>query len=426
MRTGAVLSLLLLVWLAALSIASCQTPYGGMQESATQYQHRWTDELEFAMMHQRTQPDERQQPNTAFIAQQAAETPHPRDTRQPHSFAPVPATAELRQPQPNGRNGEQQHVTIPLSDIVIHSATSAADSVFDTAAVDTTAADIAAAADVEVQDFPFNSSVVKRVRAACSLSCSERLMDVTGEGRVRINSTRALIRATVEYKEQLTTAVLASASTAATLHALLLFASNQTANTSAAVIAYLQSDELAGRLWHLHTTSLLVEPIYQYANGTQLTTGYRASLSLSLQAATSNASDVLAGMLARGVTRIDSVGYEAADADMATARHKAVRRAVEDALRQATTAVQGVQSTLRELQHSNKAVEYSSDELQVVSMRVTGVSVPMAQVYYPSQTRIFGLSRSASQPFVDESVMSIPIIAEDKIITATVQMKVRY
>ena len=418
MRAVLLILSLLLACSCLLPLSRGQAPYGAMGESATQYQHRWTDELEFAMLHQQMQPSRQQQTN--FVTQQVATAPPPSritDARRPHTFVPIAAIATGQQRTVPRPDTTQPRVSIPMSNVIIDSVTPA-DADFDTAGAD-------ARDELDTQGFPVNETIAKRARAACSLSCDEGAMVVTGEGRVRINSTRALIRATIEFKEQLKTAVLASSATAAPLHALLLSASNQTAAAASIVIRYLQSDEWRGRMWQLHTTSMLVEPIYQYVNGTQLTNGYRASLSFSLQASTVNTSDILTGMLERGVTRIDSVGYEAAEADTVKARQQAVRRAVEDALQQAATAVQGMKQTLRRERGDASKADYTED-LQVISMRVTGLSMPTAQIFYPSQTRMFGLSRATSRLFVDESVMSIPIIAEDKIITATVLMKVRF
>ena len=436
MHAASLLLPLLLVWICSLLMTSAQAPYGQMGEAATQYQHRWTDELEFAMLHQQMQPPQQQQhTHAAFLTQQAADSPPPHaitDTRQPHAFTPISATATGQQPPsppPPSHETTQPHLSIPLANIVVDSLTPSDTTNFDTSSTDTTNDEFDT-----TQAVPFNDTLMRRVRAACSLRCGERVMEVAGEGRVRINSSRAVIRATIEYKEQLKSALLASSTTAAALHALLLSASNQTATTAAAVLGYLQSDKLKGRLWQLHTTSTLVEPLYQYVNGSQLTDGYRASLSFSLQASMANASAILTGILDRGVTRIDSVAYEAAEADTAAARQKAVKRAVHDALLQATTVVEGMQRTLRSL-HKRAApgggaeaesADSSGRELQVISMRVTGVSMPSSQLFYPSQTRIFGLSGATSRLFVDESVMSIPLIAEEKVISATVQMKVRF
>ena len=404
--------------LLLVTVVVGQTPYSQYGDSATQYQHRWTDELEFAAIHQQ-QP---QQPSRAgFTTQQSANTPAANeiaDALQPHLFTPIAATTTGTQHAPSLHHVTTPSVTIPLANVLARPL-APSDSDFDTAATDTQ--DEA----FDTHGFPFNETVRRRARAVCALSCDERVLDVTGEGRVMINSSRALIRATIQYKEQLKAALLASSATSATLHALLLSASNQTAATAAIVIGYLQSHELTGRIWQLHTTSVLVEPLYQYVNGTQLTDGYRASLSLSLQATTANASAILTGILERGVTRIDSVGYEAADADTAKARQTAVKRAVKDALQQATTAVQGVQQSLHMPTDEHERESTSGLELQVISMRVTGLSMPSALVIYP-QTRIFGLSRSTSALFVDEAVMSIPVIAEEKVVTATVMMKIRF
>ena len=432
MRAMMFLVSLLLTWLCSTTSVLGQMPYGE-SELATQYQHRWTDELEFAMLHQIMQAERSpHHSHTVFDTQQTADTTplprHPIDARQPHVFTPIPATTTTTQPP---------RITIPLADISLSTPNIAIPTPPPPST--TTDTDLRTAAFDVSAVFPFNKTVVRRVRAACSLGCNERIMDVVGEGRVSINSSRAVIRATVESKEQLHTAVLASSTTAAALHSLLVSASNQTATTAASVVSYLQSGELKGRVWQLHTTSMLVEPIYQYANGSQLTSGYRASLSFSLQATMANASTVLAGMLERGVTRIDSVGYEAAEKDTAKARQKAVKRAVIDALEQAATAVQGMQSSLRKVHREAAEEDEEADTdalesdtaarggLQVVSMRVTGVTVPSAQVFYPSQTRIFGMSlASTSRLVVDESVMSIPIMAEEKVISATVAMRVRF
>ena len=429
MRATSLLLSLLFVCLFSAPFAFAQTPYGQLGDSATQYQHRWTDELEFAMLHQQMQQQQQQQTRSSFLTQQGPASPATdriTDARQPHAFTPIPAIANgQQQTAAAGRDTDPPRIAIPLANVVVNSVTPS-DADFTTAGADTPS-------ELDTQGFPINETIIRRARAACSLSCNERLMDVTGEGRVRINSSRATIRATIEYKEQLKVALLASSATAATLHGLLLSASNQTAATAATVINYLQSEDSDGRVWQLHTTSMLVEPIYQFVNGTQLTNGYRASLSFSLQAATANASAVLTAILERGVTRIDSVGYEAAEADTATARQKAIKRAVDDALQQAATAVQAMQQQLRKLhqlpaEHHKPKDSRGSEpaDLQVISMRVTGLSVPTATVFYPSQTRIFGVSRSTSQLFVDEAVMSIPFVGEEKTVTATVLMKIRF
>jgi hypothetical protein len=246
------------------------------------------------------------------------------------------------------------------------------------------------------------------------------MMDVTGQGRVSLPSSRAIIHATIEHSQDLATSIhssnLSSSDSIATLHSLLLLVYERTANSSTVVIEYLRSSNLSSLVQHLHTSSVSVTPVFVYKEGQQLQKGYRASLSISLSVNGSAASTILSGMLDRGVTRIDGVGYEAADGAVEKARKEAIRRAVKDALDQATTAVRAMTGV--------EGVEAEERPLQVISLHVIGVTVPSpVPPFFPGQLTMFteGVGVRAAA-----LAASLPLLPEEKTITASVLMKVRF
>ena len=256
-------------------------------------------------------------------------------------------------------------------------------------------------------------------RAACGLRCDERLLEVTGQGRVSARSTLAVLRATVETRQELNVSIpastTASPASVAVLHALLLLVSNRTAATAAVVTAYLLS--LPARpyhLSHLTTSALSLSPTYQYRDGQQRITGYSSSLSLSLRVNSSTAGEVIAGMLERGISRYDSIHYEVAAAAIRRGRAEAIRRAVQDAVSQAEAAVEEISA--------ERAVSVDRRELQVVSMSVIGVTAPAPESFDISRP----ISMFSHRAGLIGPQPVLPILSDDKSITAAVAMKLRY
>ena len=242
-------------------------------------------------------------------------------------------------------------------------------------------------------------------------------MDVTGQSRLALPSTRAIVHVTVEYEQELAAplppSTLASNASVAALHALLLLVSQRTASTASAVVAYLHSANLSSVVSHLHTTAAAVQPTYLYRDGQRLQKGYRALLSLSVSVNATAVAAVVDGMLERGVTRVDGVTFEAEDAAVKRARQRAIAMAVEDALMQARVAVRAISSA--------KGVELDARGLQVVSVHVLGVTVPASTS--ASAREIFTAGARALR---SAAMANLPLLPDERIITASVLMKVRF
>ena len=241
---------------------------------------------------------------------------------------------------------------------------------------------------------------------------------MTGQGRVAARSTLAVLRATVETQQELNVSIpatsAASPASVAVLHELLLVVSNRTAATAAVLTAYLQSlPAVPYGLSHLSTSSLSLTPTSQWHDGQQRTTGYSSSLSLSLRVNSSTAGDVVAGLLERGVSRIDSVHYELSAAAIAKGRQQAIRRAVRDAVAQAAAAVEELSAVA--------AVRVERRELQVVSMQVIGVTSPAPEAFDSQPVAMMG-----HHAMLSKAQAVLPILSDDRSITAAVAMKLRY
>ena len=244
-------------------------------------------------------------------------------------------------------------------------------------------------------------------------------MDVTGAGRVSLPGARALLRLTVESSQDLSNPLpsnsSASTQSVSALHSLLLLVTDRTAATATVVVDYLASSNLSSTVRQLHSSAVQVQPVYSYRDGQQIQRGYRASTSLSASVNASAAGWVLGGVLDRGVTRVDSVTYEATEEAIAKGRTEAIARAVRDALSQAEVAV-GAMSRA-------KGVDLGERSLQLVSVGVVGVSVPPAFGFSPGGVETFGRGAGMARSFV---VATLPLVPQDRLITASVVLKVRF
>lgn len=159
-------------------------------------------------------------------------------------------------------------------------------------------------------------------------------MEVVGVGIQAIQTDKAEVRATVEYRKMLTNATTALNDTE--LASLVTAAQQEVSRLAAAVVTFLHRDPIvAPHISKLHTTGLALEPLHEWADNRQRLIGYRAANSITFRVDIEFAGQAVDGIVSRGVNRIDGISFVASPKVLNAARQTAIMAAVEDAMEQA-------------------------------------------------------------------------------------------
>ena len=105
----------------------------------------------------------------------------------------------------------------------------------------------------------------------------------------------------------------------------------EAARRSSSVVALLRSRGVD----KLQTTGINLNPIYSYNNNVQKINGYAATNTVSFRVAAERAGNIMDEAVKAGATRIDNVSFVASDDAIATAQQQALRKATQEAQRQA-------------------------------------------------------------------------------------------
>ena len=242
-------------------------------------------------------------------------------------------------------------------------------------------------------------------------------MEVTGQGKLSIPSTRAVLYVSIEFTEEASSTPTNTSIPSTLLHTFLLHTTNLTAITAQRVLHYLQVEVEVSEGVSVHTTAMTVVPVFVYHEGAQLQRGVRTSMSMRVKVNVTSAPAVLEGMLDRGVTRVDGVAFEAGQSEIEKGRKETIRRAVEDAGTQARVAAAEVESM--------QGIEEGATRgkgLQVLSLHVIGVTLPTPSPLLP-QLGVFGRGVGMARVIAGAS---LPLAADDRSLTATVVMRARF
>ena len=172
-------------------------------------------------------------------------------------------------------------------------------------------------------------------RRACGERCDERSMEVTGVGVHVVPSDKAEVRTTIEYRRLVNTTKSGGELPLDELRSLISEVQTEVSSKAAAVVAFLTNGTMARHISKLRTSSLGLEPLYEYQTGRQQLMGYRASNSLTFRVDVAYAGKVIDSIVEIGVSRIDGVSFVASPKILNKARHVAIQNAVEDAINQA-------------------------------------------------------------------------------------------
>ena len=117
------------------------------------------------------------------------------------------------------------------------------------------------------------------------------------------------------------------------------------ARRSSAVVDALRSRNVE----NLQTTGIRLNPVYEYLNNRQELKGYNGVNTVSFRVAPDRAGQVIDAAVQAGATMINGVSFTASDAAIDQAQQQALRRATQDAQRQADTVFSSLNLTRREI-----------------------------------------------------------------------------
>jgi uncharacterized protein YggE len=204
-----------------------------------------------------------------------------------------------------------------------------------------------------------------------------RTLTVTGNGTTTVPTTRAQVEVGVEVQGK----------TAAEVQ-------TAVARRSTAVVELLRSRNVQ----NLETVGIYLSPQYNYDSGQAQLVGYIGSNTVRFRAPSNEVGPLLDAAITAGATQILGIEFLAEDAAIATARQDALRKAVEDAQRQANTVL----STL------NLGAQ------EIVNIQIDGAIAPFP-VPLPAQARLD----------VAEAAYS-PVIGGESTVRASVTLQIRY
>lgn len=205
-----------------------------------------------------------------------------------------------------------------------------------------------------------------------------RTITISGRGVETIPTTLAQVRLGVEAQGKTAQEV-----------------QQEVARRSTAVIALLRSRQVE----KLETTGISLNPIYSYNNNVQRLTGYSANNTVSFRLNTERVGTLVDEAVKAGATRIDGISFVATDSALAAAQQQALRKATQDARRQAN-------SVLSVLDLSPK---------EVVGIQVNNTP------YQP-----LPIAQFRREGNLADSAASTPVIGGEQQIETSVTLQIRY
>jgi uncharacterized protein len=170
----------------------------------------------------------------------------------------------------------------------------------------------------------------------------------------------------------------------------------EAARRSSSVVALLRSRGVD----KLQTTGINLNPIYSYNNNVQKINGYAATNTVSFRVAAERAGNIMDEAVKAGATRIDNVSFIASDDAIATAQQQALKKATQEAQRQADVVL--------------NALGLKSKE--VVGIQINNASAPppiMPQAAFRSADKL-------------EARASTPVVAGEQEVEASVTLQISY
>lgn len=262
------------------------------------------------------------------------------------------------------------------------------------------------------------------------------------------------MKATIEYRRLVNTTKTGGELPVEEMRSLISEVQTEVSTKAAAVVAFLTNGTMARYISKLRTSSLGLEPLYEYQTGRQQLMGYRASNSITFRVEVAKAGAVIDSIVEIGVSRIDGVSFVASPKVLNAARHVAIQNAVEDAISQAmvrhSTRAQRQRKRVH-LSRSHRLTRFASvcfalpfqsalsglsdlpsydrRDLQIIRMDIIGVTRPEATNAMGGAMPAMAPQAMMSKSFRAEGAMDMafsPVEGEEKTVGATVSMKIRF
>lgn len=203
-----------------------------------------------------------------------------------------------------------------------------------------------------------------------------RTLMVTGEGVEMIPATKAKVQLGVEIQGETATEV-----------------QQQVANRTAAVVELLRQRDVE----QLQTSSIRLNPTYDYSDDQRRLTGYTGTNIISFRVDAEQVGALLDEAVQAGATRIDSVNLTASKNAIASAREQALQEATQNALQQADAIL--------------SYLNFNREE--IVGIQVNGASAPPIP---------FAEAARLSAPGAAET----PVIPGEQEVQASVTLQISY
>jgi uncharacterized protein YggE len=146
----------------------------------------------------------------------------------------------------------------------------------------------------------------------------QNILTVSGVGEVKVASNVAIVSLAVETTAKTTEG-----------------AQTEAARKTSAVVAFLKAEKVK----KLQTTQATLNPEYKYDQGKSILVGHRAVQALSFETPTDQAGRIMDQAVAKGATRVDSVTFQADEANRQKAEDEALIRAADKARAKAKTVL---------------------------------------------------------------------------------------
>lgn len=203
-----------------------------------------------------------------------------------------------------------------------------------------------------------------------------RTLTVTGQGTEKIPTSLTSVRLGVEVQGENAQTV-----------------QEEVARRSSAVVEFLRSRNVD----QLETTGIRLQPNYEYNDGNRRLRGYIGTNNVSFQLPTEQAGEVMDAAVQAGASRIDGISFTATDSAIAAAQEVALRKATQDAQRQANVVLESLNLTRRD----------------IVQISINGANTPTPPP--------IAFAREA-----DQAAPSSPVIGGEQEVRASVTLQIRY
>jgi hypothetical protein len=155
-----------------------------------------------------------------------------------------------------------------------------------------------------------------------------RILEVTGQGEVSVATTLTEVLLGIQVQGETATEV-----------------QEEAAQRSAAVVGVLQNLGIQ----ELQTTSIQLNPVYSYEDGTQTLTGFEGRNTLQFELPTDRAGAAIDTAIQAGANVVENISFTASDEALQQARLQVLSEAVEDAHAQAEAVFSTLQLTPGEI-----------------------------------------------------------------------------